>query len=72
MPWWAVLLVAIGSALAGAIITFFITKKLIQKEIENNPPITAAQIRAMYRQMGRTPSERDVRKVLNASKHAKK
>lgn len=72
MPWWAVLLVAIGSAIAGGLIGFFVTRKLISKELEKNPPISENQIRVMYQQMGRKPSEADIKKVINAMKKAKK
>ena len=72
MPWWAVLLIAIGAAIGAAAVTFFITRKIIQKELENHPQVTADQIRAMYRAMGRSASEKDVRKVLNSMKRAKK
>lgn len=72
LEWWAVLIIALGSAIAGGFIGFFITRIIVQKQLEKNPPITADQIRAMYRQMGRKASESDIRKVLNSMKRAKK
>ncbi len=72
MPWWGILLIAIGSALAGGIIGFLITRIIVQKQLEKNPPITANQIRAMYMQMGRKASESDIRRVMNSMKQAKK
>ncbi len=66
MEWWAVLLIAIASLIVGVIIGFFITKKVVKKQLDKNPPITEKQIRAMYMQMGRKPSEKDVKKVMQS------
>ena len=66
MEWWAVLLIAIASLIIGIIIGFFITKKVVKKQLDKNPPITEKQIRAMYMQMGRKPSEKDVKKVMQS------
>ncbi len=72
MPWWGTLIIAIVAALLGGLIGFIITRKLIEKELEKNPPISADQIRAMYRQMGRKASESDIRRVINSMKRTKK
>ncbi len=66
--WWGALLIAIATLVAGGILGFVITKKVVQKQLRDNPPITENQIRAMYRQMGRKPSEKDVKKVMLAMK----
>ncbi|MDR2567947.1 MAG: YneF family protein [Mycoplasmataceae bacterium] len=58
----------LGALLVGAFIGFTIAKKIIKKQIKNNPPISEAQIRAMYAQMGRKPTEEQVRKVMNSYK----
>ncbi len=72
MPWWAALLLAVGSAIAGGFVGFFVTRKMINKELEKNPPISENQIRVMYQQMGRKASEADIRRVMNAMKNANK
>jgi len=64
--------VIIGALLIGGIIGFFVTRAIVQKQLKDNPPITEAQIRAMYMSMGRKPSEGDIRKTMNAMKRAKK
>jgi len=64
--------VIIGALLIGGIIGFFITRAIVQKQLKDNPPISEAQIRAMYMSMGRKPSEADIRKTMNAMKRAKK
>lgn len=71
MPWWAGLIIGIGCLVIGGVLGFLITKKIVQKQLRDNPPITEKQIRAMYMQMGRKPSEADIKKVMNSMKRAK-
>lgn len=71
MPWWAGLIIGIGCLVIGGVLGFLITKEIIQKQLRDNPPITEKQIRAMYMQMGRKPSEADIKKVMNSMKRAK-
>ncbi len=52
-------------------LTFYITRKLIEKQLRQNPPISEAQIRAMFTSMGRKPSESQIRSTMNAMKGAK-
>lgn len=63
---WIALLVALITFITGAIVSFFWTRKKIQKHIEANPPISAKQIRAMYISMGRKPTEAQINKTLRA------
>ena len=71
IPWWAGLIIGIGCLIVGGVLGFIITKKIVQKQLRDNPPITEKQIRAMYMQMGRKPSEADIKKVMNSMKRAK-
>ncbi|CRX36995.1 / / hypothetical protein / 481265:481504 Reverse [Candidatus Hepatoplasma crinochetorum] len=48
--------------------TFYFTKKLIERQIKKNPPISEQQIRAMFQSMGRKPSEAQIRNTMNALK----
>ncbi|AIV03568.1 hypothetical protein MGM1_1840 [Candidatus Malacoplasma girerdii] len=48
-----------------AIVTYKIVKKQFKKQLEENPPITEEQIRSMYAQMGRKPSESQIRAIMN-------
>jgi uncharacterized protein YneF (UPF0154 family) len=57
MPWWAGLIIGILALIIGGVIGFIITRKVIAKQLKDNPPINENQIRAMYRSMGRKPSE---------------
>ncbi|NOQ50094.1 MAG: YneF family protein [Mycoplasmataceae bacterium] len=55
-----------------AFLGYFITKKLIEKQLKENPPISEAQIRAMFQSMGRKPSEAQIRNVMQSMKNAKR
>ncbi|WP_342275964.1 YneF family protein [Spiroplasma endosymbiont of Nebria brevicollis] len=68
MAWWAVLIVGIGAALIGGLVGFIVTKKIFEKQLEKNPPINENMIRAMYQQMGRKPTESQIKSVMQAMK----
>ena len=63
---WSSLLYLIGGGLIGAVITFFVTKKQFEKQLKENPPINEKMIRAMYSQMGRKPSEAQIRAIMKS------
>ena len=50
--------------LASFITGFFVARTVIKKYLDKNPPINENMIRAMMQQMGRTPSEKQVRAVM--------
>lgn len=56
----------VGILLVGFIIGVFVARKVTQKYMEKNPPINEKMVRIMYQQMGRTPSEKQVRQVMAA------
>ena len=60
--------ISIGTLIVGLIAGFFIARALFKRQIQKNPPINEAMIRAMYMQMGRKPSEAQIRAVMNAVK----
>ncbi len=66
IQWWILLIVGIVALLLGAIAGFFIAIQYFKKYQKKNPPITEDQVRIMMRQMGRTPSEKQVRQVMQA------
>lgn len=68
MPIAGVIGIIIGCLLAGAIAGFFISRWWFKKELEKNPPINEKMIRAMFRQMGRTPSEKQIREIMKSMK----
>ena len=66
MDTWAIIgWITLGIAIGG-LIGFFVTKKIFEKQIIDNPPITESMIRAMYNQMGRKPSEAQVRQIMRS------
>lgn len=66
IAWWGALLIGIAALLVGAVIGYFVTRKIFQTQLEKNPPINEKMIRAMYQQMGRKPSESQVRAIMNS------
>ena len=50
----------------GGIAGFIISRKVFQKQLKKNPPIYEKMIRAFYMQMGRKPSEAQVRAAMKA------
>lgn len=66
MIWWQVLLIAAGTLIVGLIAGFFLSKALFTSQLKKNPPINESMIREMYRQMGRTPSEKQIRQVMQS------
>lgn len=61
------LLALIGGAVAGYFISQFIFKRYLAK----NPPVNEKMVRAMLTQMGRKPSEKQVRQVMKSMEQAK-
>ena len=71
MAWWGLVLIILGCLIVGAIVGFFVSKKIMTKYLEKNPPINEKMIRVMFQQMGRTPSEKQVRQVMASMNAAK-
>lgn len=61
----SILYILLG-AVIGGVATFFYTKNLFQKQLKENPPITEKMIRAMFMQMGRKPSEAQIRQIMKS------
>lgn len=66
MPLWAEIVSIVGALLVGAILGFYLSQKYFKKYLRENPPVNEAMIRAMMTQMGRKPSERQVRQVMQS------
>ena len=58
-----VLNIIIG-VIIGAIIGFFGARYMFKKKKKKNPPINEKMISAMCMDMGRTPSETQIRKIM--------
>ena len=64
----AVVGIAIGALVVGLVIGFFLARWFFKRQIEKNPPINEAMIRALYQSVGRKPSEADIQRTMNAVK----
>lgn len=68
---WQFILIVVLELIVVAIGTFFIVRKIFANQLKKNPPINEKMIRAMMTQMGRTPSEKQVRAVMKSMEDAK-
>ncbi|MGZ9413842.1 YneF family protein [Mycoplasma sp. Z386] len=66
-----VIAVAVILFIVGGIIGVLVSKKMFEKQIKENPPITEKMIRAMFLQMGRKASETQIKAVMRSMKNAK-
>ena len=69
-PLWVAIVVPILALILGLVGGVLIARKLVSRELEKNPPITEAMIKAMYQSMGRTPSQAQVNQTMRAIKQA--
>ena len=65
---WQFVLILLMVVLATVVASFFVIRKLFKKQLEKNPPVNEQMIRAMFQQMGRTASEKQIRAVMNSMK----
>lgn len=63
--------ISIITLLTGAGVAFFLTKRMFEKQLRENPPVSEKMIRAMFLQMGRKPSEAQIKSVMRSMKNAK-
>ncbi len=54
--------------IVGAILGYYFAMKYFKKQLRDNPPITEKQIRMMYQQMGRKPTEAQIKQIMNSFK----
>lgn len=54
----------IGLLVAGLVIGFFGARWFFKKQLQKNPPVNEKMIRVMFAQMGRTPSEKQIREIM--------
>ena len=63
--WFSLLYFVLGGAV-GAVVAYFLTRRAFEKQLKENPPINEKMIRAMYAQMGRKPSEAQIRQIMKS------
>ena len=54
----------IGMVILGGVAGFFLARFFLKRELQKNPPINEKMIRVMFAQMGRTPSEKQIREIM--------
>ena len=60
-----ILLVLVGLIL-GAVIGFFVARKVMEKYLKKNPPINEDMIKALMMQMGRKPNQKQISQMMKA------
>ena len=71
MELWQAILFIVLALVGGGIAGFFIARYIFQKQLKENPPVNEKMIRAMFRSMGRTPSEKQVREIMRSMNSGK-
>lgn len=71
IEWWQTLLWCLFTLFVGGIVGFFVARYVFKKQIEKNPPVNEKMLRAMFMQMGRKPSEAQIKAVMNSMKNSK-
>ena len=61
---WQTLLSLILGLIVGGALGYYFTRKQFEKQLRENPPINEKMIRAMYMQMGRKPSEAQIKQIM--------
>lgn len=69
---WQVALYCILCLIVGLVVGYFLARYIFKKQLEKNPPINENMIRVMYQQMGRKPSEAQIRQIMNSVKKQQK
>lgn len=63
--------IAVGTLILGLVGGFFGARALFKKQLRDNPPINEKMIRVMLTQMGRKPSEKQVREIMKSMNDAR-
>lgn len=61
---WQTLLSLVVGLIVGGALGYYFTRKQFEKQLRENPPINEKMIRAMYMQMGRKPSEAQIKQIM--------
>ena len=60
--------ILVGAIILALIGGFVAARWFFKRQLQKNPPINENMIRAMFMQMGRKPSEAQIRAVMNSMK----
>ena len=61
--WLDILQVFLGFVV-GAIVGFFVSRKIMMKYLKENPPINEEMIKTLMSGMGRTPTQKQVNQMM--------
>jgi uncharacterized protein len=65
MSLWLSIVLIVVALIGGIAIGFFAARQYMMKYLKENPPINEQMIRVMMAQMGRKPSEKQVRQMMS-------
>lgn len=68
---WMSLLSLVVGLLVGGGLGYYFTRRTFLKQLKENPPINEKMIRAMFMQMGRKPSEAQIRQIMKSMEQYK-
>ena len=60
---WVSLIVGL---IVGGVAGFFGARTFFQKQLQKNPPINEKMIRALFMEMGRKPSEAQIKRIMKS------
>ena len=60
-----ILMVLVG-LIIGAVIGFFVARKVMEKYLKKNPPINEDMIKALMMQMGRKPNQKQINQMMKS------
>ena len=60
-----IIIILVG-IIIGAVIGFFIARKVMMNYLKKNPPINEDMIKALMMQMGRKPSQKQINQMMKA------
>lgn len=63
--WLDILQVFIG-IIIGAVIGFFVSRKVMTSYLKKNPPINEDMIKSLMMQMGRKPSQKQINQMMKS------
>lgn len=62
----SLIIVGLISLVVGTGVGFYTAKKMMEKQLRDNPPINEQMIKMMMMQMGTKPSQKKVNQIMNA------
>ena len=60
------ILMVLFGLIIGAVIGFFVARKVMDKYLKKNPPINEDMIKALMMQMGRKPNQKQINQMMKA------